>query len=254
MRKLLVVIGLVLAFTSKPADACKSGRPCPEWVTVLGWTVGIGLAGAYTYGVSYNIYHDVKDADQSLGWGVGEFSANAVATFLAGGGSIAAFKDKDYKTGAVLAPFALMHATLMFHGAWRIYNERDEIRYNETQWPKNGLLWLGGTLYTTNTLIWVSQINSRRGRGFGIAEAAVNGPIAIGLGYLAYDRFANWRGGAGFAYGGLAVISGALTIHGLRTAISPPKPVIDTNAMDLYPTIVDDGKELAPGLGLSGTW
>jgi hypothetical protein len=255
MRKLLVASAVVLVvLAAKPAEACRGGRKCPPAVAALGWTIGIGLASAYAYGVGYNIYHDVTDADQSLDWGVGEFSANAVGAFLAGGGSIAALRDKDYRAAAMLAPFGILHTTLMMHGAWRIYDNRAELRIGPARWPANSLLWLGGTLYTTNTLIWASQLGAQHGRGYGIAEAAVNGPIAIGLGYLSYDRFSNWSGGAGLAYGGMAAISAALTIHGLRTAISPPPPAIDDNAMDLYPTIVDDGKNLAPGLGLSTTW
>jgi hypothetical protein len=248
MRNLLFAVVLVLIASSKPAEACRLG-PCPPAVQALGYTLAAGLAGAYIYGVSYNVYHDVTDSDQTLGWGIGEFTANGLGVFIAGGGTISALRAESYGAAAVLAPFALLHTTLMVHGGWRAYNESDELRL-----PDNGLLWLGGTAYTANTLLWASQVSSRRGRAFGIAEAAVNGPIAIGLGYLAYDRFATWRGGAGFAYGGMAAISAAFTIHGLRTAISPPRPVIDTNAMDLYPTVVDDGKELAPGLGLSGTW
>ncbi|HEY5926905.1 MAG TPA: hypothetical protein VIV11_34700 [Kofleriaceae bacterium] len=251
MRKLAVLAALALALVlaSKPADACRGGSPCPPAVKALGYTVGAALAGGYAYGVGYLIYHDVTDADQTLNYGVMEMSINGLALFATGGGTLAALADREYRTAAVLAPFAALHTTLMVHGGWRVYRERDDFRA-----PANGLMWLGGTAFVTNALIWTSQLRERRGRGFGIAEAAVNGPLAIGLGFVAYDRFASWRGGAGFVYGGMAAISAGFTYHGLKTAISPAPPKIDVNSMDLYPTAVSDGIEIAPGLGASGTW
>jgi len=218
-------------------------------VQALGYTVGAVLAGGYAYGTGYLIYHDVTDPDQSLNYGVTEFTVNGLAVFVAGGGFGSAIAHEQYGTATALAPFAILHTTLMVHGGWRMYAERDGFRA-----PANAMAWLGGAAFTTNALIWTSQLGERHGRGFGIAEAAVNAPIAIGLGYRAYDRFESWHGGAGFLYGGMAAISAAFAIHGLRTAISPAPPRIDVNGMDLTPTIVDDGKEVAPGLGLLGTW
>jgi len=250
MRKIaiLAALVLVLALAAKRADACR-GRPCPPAVQALGYTLGAGLAAGYAYGTGYLIYHDATDDHQSLNYGVAELTTNGLALFIAGGGTVAAVADEQYGTAAVLAPFAALHTTLLIHGGWRIYRERDDFRA-----PANGLMWLGGTAFVTNALIWSSQLGERHGRGFGIAEAAVNGPLAIGLGMRAYDRFASWHGGAGFVYGGMAAISAGLAIHGLRTAISPAPPLIDVNGMDLSPTVVDDGIELAPGLGMSGTW
>jgi len=239
---------LVLAFASKPANACRGG-PCPPAVRALGYTVAAAATGGYAYGMGYLIYHDVTDVDQSLNYGVGEFTTNGLGVFIFGGGTVLALGDEDYKTAAVVAPLATLHTTLMIHGGWRIYRERDGFRA-----PQNAMLWLGGTAFATNALVWAAQHDERRGRTFGIAEAAVNGPLAIGLGYVAYDRFASWRGGAGFVYGGMAAISGALAIHGIRTAIAPDPPRIDIDGLDLAPTIVSDGIERAPGLGAAGTW
>jgi hypothetical protein len=254
MRKAAVIPALVLALSlafaggAKRAEACRGG-PCPPWVSAVGYTFAAGLAGGYAYGVGYFVYHDVTDADQSMAYGGGEMIANGAAAGLFGGAAIDALAHDSPGTAAALLPFALMHGTLAVHGGWRLYVERDEFDP-----PYDAMLWLGGTAFTTNALIWTSQIGERHGRAFGIAEAAVNGPLAVGLGYRAYDRFASWHGGSGFVYAGMTAISAGLTIHGLRTAIAPAPPKLDINNMDLTPTVVSDGISLAPGLGASGTW
>ena len=151
-------------------------------------------------------------------------------------------------TAATVAPLAILHTTLMVHGGWRMYRERDDFRA-----PQNAMLWLGGTAFVTNAVVWSSQLGERHGREFGVAETAVNAPLAAGLGYLAYDRLNNLRP-SGFVYGGIAAISVGFAIHGLRTVIAPSPPLIDVPGLDLSPTVVSDGIEMAPGLGTAGTW
>jgi hypothetical protein len=176
---------------------------------------------------------------------------SAAGVFVFGGGTIDALAHDNHGTAAALAPFALVHTSLMVHGAWRMYHERDEFRLAPN--TKEALLWTGGFAWITNTLIWSGQLGSDHGRSYGIAEAAVNAPLAIGLGYLAYDRFSSWHPANGFAYGSMAAISGALAIHGVHTALVQRTPPID-GLGDISPTIVSDGIEMAPGLGASGTW
>lgn len=218
----------------------------------MGYTLGAGLAGGYAYGTGYMIYRDVTDVDQSMAYGGSEMMINGVGVVLFGGGAIDALRHDSPRTAAALTPFALLHGTLMVHGGWRMVHERDEFHFAPD--TREALLWTGGFAWITNTLIWSGQLGSDHGRGYGIAEASFNGPLAIGLGYLAYDRFSSWRPANGFAYGSMAAISGVLAIHGLRTAIAPTTPPIDINGMDLTPTVVSDGIEIAPGLGASGTW
>ncbi len=251
MRNVLIAAAVIASFATgaKRSEAACRGAPCPPIVQALGYTLGAALAGGYAYGVGYYVYHDVTDQRQTVAYGGGEMIINGAGLFLFGGGTIDALAHDKPGTAAALAPFALLHGTLMVHGGWRLYVERDHFDP-----PPNAMLWLGGTAFTTNALIWSSQIGERHGRAFGIAEAAVNAPLAIGLGSLAYDRFASWHGGAGFVYAGMTAISAGLTIHGLHTAISPSPPKLDINHMDLAPTVVSDGIALAPGLGASGTW
>jgi hypothetical protein len=249
MRKAAVTVALAIALAGRPAHAaCRTG-PCPAWLDVLGYTLAAGLAGGYAYGTGYMIYRDVTDADQSMTYGGTEAMVNAAGTALFGGAMVDAIAHDKPGTAAAVAPFALLHTTLMIHGTWRAVHERGEF-----QPPAHAMTWLGGAAFTTNALLWSSQLDERHGRAFGLSEAAVNGGLAAGLGYLAYDRFASWHGGAGFVYGGMAAVSAGLAVHGMRTAIWPDAPRIDVDGLDLAPTVVSDGRELAAGLGASGTW
>lgn len=245
---LAVAVMFALVLAARPVDACRLG-PCPPAVQALGYTLGAALAGGYAYGTGYLVYHDLTDEHQTVAYGGSEMIINAAGAFLFGGAAVDALRHDKPGAAAALAPFALLHGTLMVHGPWRLYHERQDFRE-----PPNAMLWLGGSAFTTNALLWSSQLGERHGRAYGLAEAVVNGPLAFGLGAVACDRFARWHGGAGFVYAGMAGISAGLTVHGLRTAISPAPPKLDINHMDLAPTVVSDGIALAPGLGAGGTW
>jgi hypothetical protein len=250
VRKVAILVALVLVFASKRADACRGG-PCPPWISAMGYTLGAGLAGGYAYGTGYMIYRDITDVDQSMAYGGSELIINGAGTFLFGGAVVDAIAHEHYGAATALAPFALVHTSLMVHGGWRAYHERDEFRLAPDS--KEALLWTGGFAWIANTLIWSGQLGSDHGRAYGIGEAAVNAPLAIGLGYLAYDRFSSWHPANGFAYGSMAAISGALTIHGIHTALRERQPDLDLLG-DIAPMMVTDGIEMAPGLGAGGTW
>jgi hypothetical protein len=250
MRKPALVIVAALALAARPAAADCHGAPCPAWLDAMAYTLAAGIAGGYAYGTGYMVYRDITDPDQSLEYGGSELLINGAGAMLFGGGALDALSHDHVGTGVVLGGLAALHGTLAVHGGWRAYHERDEL-----QPPQHATLWLGAAAWTTNTLLWTAQLDDRHGRAFGLAEAAVNGPIAAGLGYVAYERFASGHGGAGFVYGGLALASGALAIHGLRTAIAPRRsPALDLLGTDVMPTVVDDGHELAPGLGAFRSW
>lgn len=248
MKKLAVLAALPLALAAKPAAACTCD-PCPPLFTGLAYALGAAMAGGYAYGTGYLVYHDVTDADQSMQYGGAEMMVNAAGTALFGGAMIDAVIHDQPGTALAVAPFAALHTGLMIHGGWRLVHERDEF-----QPPQHAMLWLEGAAFTTNALLWSAQLGDRHGRGYGVAEAAANAPLAAFLGYLAYDRFEHWHGGAGFAYGGMALVEGALAYHGIKTAIVPSPPQIDIDGLDLTPTIVDDGREQALGLGTARTW
>src|SRR5262245_3000084 len=100
MRKLFILVPVVLALASKPADAaCRLG-PCPPAVQAIGYTVAGALVGGYGYGMGYLIYHDVTDRDQTLNWGVTEFTVNGLGVFLFGGASVQAIANHEPKAAA----------------------------------------------------------------------------------------------------------------------------------------------------------
>ena len=83
----------------------------------------------------------------------------------------------------------------------------------------------------------------------------MNAPIAAGLGYLALERGRDGKTGPTVLYGGLAAVSGALAIHGAYTAVAPRRSIkLEVLGADVAPTVVSDGREVAPGLGAAGTW
>jgi hypothetical protein len=250
VRKVAVLVVVTLAVATKPAAACRGG-PCPPFLQAIGYGFAAGVVAGYSYGTGYMIYRDVTDDDQSLAYGGSELIINTGGLALFGGATIDAIAHDHPGTAATLAPLAAIHGGLMIHGGWRAYHERDEFRLAPD--TRTALLWIGGFSWITNTMIWSGQLGDDHGRAYGLAETAVNAPLAIGLGYVAYNRFDSWHPASGVAYGSMAVISGALTIHGIRTALREPAPHIDVLG-DIAPTVVSDGIEIAPGLGVARTW
>jgi hypothetical protein len=257
MRKLAVALVLlaVLARGSKPAEAhCQPD--CPAWLDVLGWTLGVGFVGGYAGGTGYFIYRDATDARQSLEYGVTELGIHGAL----GGVLLASAVDAvgDHPGSAVaLGALGLTHSALAVHGAWRSYQHRDELRP-----PARTLEAIAGVAYTANALLWAAQIPERHGARYGIAEAAVNAPMAAGLGYLAALRARSGDTRYAALFGGMAAVSGALAIHGAYTALAPRHSAsseIDFGldlglGAEVAPTVVSDGKVVAPGVGASGTW
>jgi hypothetical protein len=252
MRKLALTLTAALLVTlagSKPAEAhCRTD--CPVWIDVLGWAFVAGVVGGYAYGTGYYVYHDATDEAQTLNYAAGELTANALLGTLFAAGAVGAGKDGHGGAAVGLGAIALAHGALAAHGVGRIYEHRSEMRL-----PDETLAWAAGIAYAANAIAWASQLPADRGRGYGIAEAAVNLPLAAGLGYLAVDRA---QGGGDMKhvvlFGGMAALSGAFVYHGVRTAISPKRRSALDLGPDIAPTVVTDGFALAPGLGASGTW
>lgn len=244
----LVIAAFVVA-APRPAHADCRGNPCPAWLDAMGYTLLTGIVAGYGYGTGTFIYRDLNEQQQSLNYGMAEASANTLLASVFAAGTI----DSARKgSGTVIAWGAMtaLHTSLAVHGIWRVSQNANDIRV-----PALPAAWIGGSVYGITTLYFVSEIPARHGRAYGVTEAAVNAPMAVGLGYLAVDRFHNDRGGPGLLYGGMAAVSTALVVHGMRTAISPPKsPGLDLLGTDIMPTVVDDGHEVAPGIGASGTW
>jgi hypothetical protein len=244
-----LVIAIFVVATPRAAHADCRGNPCPAWLDAMGYTLAAGIVAGYGYGTGTFIYRDMTQDAQSLDYGVTEASANTLLASVFAAGTIDAARNGSGST-VLWGTMTALHTTLAVHGIWRISQNAADIRV-----PTVPAVWIGGSVYGLTTLYFVSEIPANHGRAFGVTEAAVNAPLAIGLGYLAVDRFQNDRGGPGLLYGGMAAVSGALAVHGIRTAVSPHKPPgLDLLGTDITPTVVDDGHEVAPGIGASGTW
>jgi len=257
MRKLAlaVLVTLLLATRSKPAEA-HCGRDCPVWLDVMGLTLAAGLVGGYAYGTGYMVYRDATGQEQTLSYGGTELAINAALGSLFVGGTYASIKEGQLGTAAVSGALALTHTALAAHGAYRVYQLRGEIRPD----PKTVAAFVG-LGYASNALFWAVQAPGPHDRSWSITEAAVNAPMAAGLAYLAVDRAHDGRNRQAALFGGMAAVSGALALHGAWHAIAPTRkpPALDLDfdlgiGADVAPTVVTDGKEVAPGLGASGTW
>jgi hypothetical protein len=262
MRKLVLAaaaVTLLLTRGSQPAEA-RCGSDCPPLLEALNWTFAAGLAGGYAYGTGYFIYHDATDATQSLGHGGAELGLHAPLALMFTGITAGAIDRGRVGQAALFGALSLTHGALAGHGAWRVFQHRAEL-IPEPQ----TLVALAGIAYGANTLMWGLSAPGHHGRGYGVAEAAVNAPLAAGLGYLAADRARGGDTREAVLFGGMAALSGALVLHGAYLALRPERTpsIEDLNfdlgrglgvGADLAPTVVTDGKDVAPGLGASGTW
>lgn len=258
MRKLAIaaLVLALLAIARKPAEA-RCGNDCPPFFNVVAWTFATAFLAGYAGVTGYFVYRDFTDDDQSLSYGGAELGVNAAFAAILIPGTIHEVRNGGWGVAAVTGPLAAIHTSLAVHGAWRVYQRRsdlrDQFRLRDTE---RALQWTVGLGYGLNTAIWAVQIpGQRHGRNYGIVEAAVNGPIALGFGYLAFDRARDDRTPQALLFGAMAAASAALTIHGVRTAISPTDvQLVSLRGAGLAPTVVSDGRDYAPGLAASGTW
>ncbi len=260
MRKLALALAAALLFVtlrSKPAEA-GCGGDCPPWIDAIGFAFAAGLVGGYGYGTGQFIYRDLTRDQQSLDYAGAEIGFNALMGALFTGATIDAIQRRKAGQAATFGALALTHTMLVGHGAWGVYQHRSELRPEPVTVARFAALG-----YASNTLFWALQAPGRHGRAYGIAEAAVNAPLAAGLGYLAAERARDGDTRYAALFGGMAAVSGALALHGAYTAVFQ-RPADRTEEIDfgldlglgadVAPTVVTDGKEVAPGLGAAGTW
>jgi hypothetical protein len=251
MRKIAILAVFVAGvLAARPAQACRSGNPCPLIIEVAAYGLGAAMLGAYGYGTGYYAYHDLTDDTQSVRYAVGEVAFNGLAGSVATIGMVKSIQAGDVKTTLVLTPFALAHDAMALHGLWSLQKNYKDPGHA----PDDTLEWIAGIAYGANTLVWTAGLANNHGRTYGIVEAAVNAPLAGGLAYLAIDRARDGERAQTLVFGGLALVSGGLAYHGIKTAIAPTTPGIDLLGTDVMPIAVSDGREVAPGLAMSGTW
>lgn len=256
MRKLATFVPLAavtLALAARPASAGRGD--CGSLCTIIAVPIGLGVAGGivggYAYGTGYYIVNDLKDEPQRAAYYGGELLLHGTLSGLFIGAARDGFRSGHTGTAITTSAFATLHLTLAAHGLHGLWNERDELRPSDTL-----IRWSVGTAYGINTLGWASSWPGPHGRGYGVAEVAVNAPIAIGLGVMARERLHDDRGtGGAVLYSGMAAISAIYVAHGIKTIVVPRKRnKLDLLGTDLVPTVVSDGRERAPGLGAAGTF
>jgi len=187
--------------------------------------------------------------------------AIAIAVLLVAGERAEACPDAAWIPDEVGYAFGLAIAGgyaggIAYFGDHDLANDRNDRDYVTGDIAFNGLftaLWATGT---------VSALEEHSGYAVPLAGLTalhgamlVDAPLAAGAAYLAYRAANDGNGARAMIYTGMAGVSGALAVHGIATAISPyHAPALDLLGTDVTPTIVDDGREMGPGLGAGGTF
>ncbi len=243
MRKIAVVVVLLLA--SSRVNACPDSAWIPDW---FAYAFGGAIVGGYAYGTGYFIDQDMTGDRRDHDYVVGELAFNGIAGTLWGAGAISEIEDGHIGAAIPLTGMTLVHGALLAHAIPRL-------DFGNLHMNGNAALWGLGTVYSLETLVFVAGTDDNHGRTYGLVEAGVQAPIAAGLGVLAYQHGRDGDIGTAMLIGGAAAVSGALAVHGIATAISPyDPPKLDLLGTDLMPTVVDDGKEIGPGIGAAGTF
>jgi hypothetical protein len=242
MRKLIAIAALL--FATQRADAC----PDADWIPdEVGYAFGLGLAGGYVGGTAYFAAHDLADDRDDRDYVTGDLAFNGVFTALWGAATVGAIEDRS-GYAVPLAGLTLMHGAMLVHGIEHTHPDFHNFDGTAAEWTI-------GALYAGEALVFATQTDDPHERGYGIAETAINAPLAAGAAYLAYRAANDGNGARAMIFTGMAGISGALAVHGIKTIIAPYHPAaLDLLGTDIMPTVVDDGRELGPGLGATGTF
>jgi hypothetical protein len=238
-----VVVVTVILLGSQRAHACPDADLIPDWV---GYPIAGGIIGGYAYGTGYFIDHDLADDRRDRDYIVGDLTFNGMMGTIFGVATVDAISH-ERASAVPLAALTLLHGGLAVHAATRI-------DVGSPHASSTLVTWGAGSVYVIETLAFVEGTASDHGRGYGLVEAGVQTPIAAGFAYLAYDR-ARASSPAAIVYGGMALVSGALAYHGMKTAVSPyVEPKLDLLGTDVMPTLVDDGHDVGPGIAAARTW
>ena len=243
MQKIAIVLTVLLAVSAR-ADACPDAAWIPDEV---GYAFGLALAGGYIGGTAYFAAHDLSNDRADNNYVTGDIGFNGLFTAIWATGTVAALEDHS-GYAVPLAGLTALHGAMLVHGI-------DHAHFDFHNFNGTAAEWTIGALYAGQALVFVGQTDDHHDRGYGITEAAINAPLAAGAAFLAYRAGHDGNGARAMLYTGMAGVSGALAVHGVATAISPyHAPALDLLGTDVEPTIVDDGREMGPGLGAGGTF
>jgi hypothetical protein len=233
-----------LLVAGERADACPDAAWIPDEV---GYAFGLAIAGGYAGGIAYFGDHDLANDRNDRDYVTGDIAFNGLFTALWATGTVSALEDHS-GYAVPLAGLTVLHGAMLAHGL-------EHASFDFHNFDGTAAEWTAGALYVGQALVFVGQTDDHHERGYGITEVAINAPLAAGAAYLAYRAANDGNGARAMIYTGMAGVSGALAVHGVATAISPyHAPALDLLGTDVTPTIVDDGREMGPGLGAGGTF
>jgi hypothetical protein len=243
MQKIAIAVALLL-FAGERADAC----PDADWIPdEVGYAFGLAIAGGYVGGTAYFADHDLANDRNDQDYVTGDIAFNGLFTAIWATGTVSAIADHS-GYAVPLAGLTLLHGSMLVHGIE--HTHADFHNFDGT-----AAAWTVGALYAGQALVFATQTDDRHERGYGITEAAINAPLAASAAYLAYRAGGDGNGARAILYTAVAGVSGVLAVHGIATAVSPyHAPALDLLGTDVEPTLVDDGREMGPGLGAAGTF
>jgi len=226
---------LATGLASPRADACDDFAFIAE---PLGYGLGVAMVGGYVGGIGYFGSHDLENDQNDRDYIGGDIAFNGVFAAAWGAGTVEAIR---VGSGAAipLAGLTALHGAMLIHGI-------EHANVDFRGFDSNAAVWTAGTLYSLQALAFVMQTDEHHDRGYGVAEAAINAPLAAGAAYLAYRAANDGNGAHAMVLTGVAAVSAALTIHGVKTAVMPYHPA----GLDFLPTIVDGGA----GVSTAGTF
>jgi hypothetical protein len=206
MKHAVLVLATLLA-TGQRAHACDDFAPIAK---PMGVALGLGMAGGYLYGTGYYASHDLANDRTGNDYLAGDLAFNGLAATLWGAGTIAELEDGS-GYALPLAGMTALHGAMVVHSIENLH--LDLHNFNGT-----AAIWTAGSVYALQVLLFTEGAGERHGRGWSVAEAAINAPLAVGAAYAAY-RVDN--PGEKLVFTGAAAVSGALALHGIKTAAFP---------------------------------
>jgi hypothetical protein len=239
MRTAIVLSVIMLGLAGNAADAA------PSDVSGIAWMFGVAVVASDAIPTLVFAIDDVATG-HSTGYGAGELAYNAsVGTAFV---QIALHAD-DSDELVIGAIGSAVHGALAGHGLATIAERR--------HWPVSTTLVAAGSLVSGAVFLpgvdgdgdgnGDGDGDGSRSTGYRVADVAVNAPLAAGYAYRAYvDCRAGHAGHAALAIAG-GVIATELAIDGLH---QPHRHLHALARTGLAPTLVDDGRDVALGLGV----
>ncbi|HEX4417751.1 MAG TPA: hypothetical protein VH165_07620 [Kofleriaceae bacterium] len=233
----------MLGLAGNAADAA------PSDVSGIAWMFGVAVVASDAIPTLVFAIDDVATG-HSTGYGAGELAYNAsVGTAFV---QIALHAD-DADELAIGAFGSAVHGALAMHGLATIAERR--------HWPVSTTLVAAGSL--VSGAVFLPGVDGdgdgdgagagagagaeSRSTGYRVAEVAVNAPLAAGYAYRAYvDCRAGHAGLAALAIAG-GTVATELAIDGLHPTHRHLHALARTG---LAPTLVDDGRDVALGIGV----